>query len=74
MAGTVRRLADALDVPLGIVLEGGYALDALVSGLGRTLSVVGAEAAPPAPELDCHAIASGTRRRLGRHWPAFLGG
>ena len=69
MAGTMRRLAGRLGVPLGIVLEGGYALEPLVTGLGRTLRVAGAEEAPAARELEVHPLAERARGRLGRHWP-----
>jgi acetoin utilization deacetylase AcuC-like enzyme len=40
MAGSMRGLADELDVPLGIVLEGGYALGALARSVVATLEAV----------------------------------
>jgi acetoin utilization deacetylase AcuC-like enzyme len=49
MAASMRRLADQLDIPLGVVLEGGYSLGALARSLVATLEEVGAEA-PSAAE------------------------
>jgi acetoin utilization deacetylase AcuC-like enzyme len=72
MAGSVRRLADALGVPLGLVLEGGYDLGALSRSLVRTLEVFGADAAPAAdPTLALHPLAAQAARRLADRWPAF---
>lgn len=56
MAASVRRFAAALDVPVGVVLEGGYELDALARGLGATLEALAAPVAP-APELAPHPLA-----------------
>lgn len=72
MTGSVRRLADALGVPLGIVLEGGYELGALTRGLRTTLTVSGADAAPPAdPDLAVHPLAAAARDRVGAFFPAL---
>jgi acetoin utilization deacetylase AcuC-like enzyme len=72
MAGSVRRLAAALSVPVGAVLEGGYAIEALASSVVRTLAVLGGPDPPPAdPDLPVHALARAAGGRLARHWPAF---
>jgi len=72
MAGSVRRLADALGVPFGLVLEGGYDVVALSRSLVRTLEVFGSDTAPPAdPELAMHPLAAQAARRLADRWPAF---
>jgi acetoin utilization deacetylase AcuC-like enzyme len=72
MAGSVRRLADALGVPFGLVLEGGYDLGALTRSLVRTLEVFGADVAPPADDtLALHPLAAQAARRLADRWPAF---
>ncbi len=65
MAGSMRRLADELDVPLGVVLEGGYDLDALARSLEAVLRVVGAEAGPPPPTGAVHPMAAAVRERAG---------
>ena len=69
MAASVRSLADALDVPLGIVLEGGYELTALARGVAATLEVAGAAEPPPQPALEVHPLAAGARDRLAARWP-----
>ena len=72
MAGSMRRLADALGVPLGLVLEGGYDVGALSRSLIRTLEAWGADVAPPADtSLALHPLAAQTARRLADSWPAF---
>lgn len=63
MAGSMRRLADELDVPLGVVLEGGYDLDALARSLEAVLRVVGAPAGPPPPTAAVHPMAAAVRER-----------
>ncbi len=59
MAASVRALADALDVPVGVVLEGGYDLGALSRGLIALLEVLGAEGPVSAPALSMHALSEG---------------
>jgi acetoin utilization deacetylase AcuC-like enzyme len=72
MAASIRRLADALGVPFGLVLEGGYDLGALSRSLVRTLEVWGADTAPPADDrLALHPLAAQAGRRLADRWPAF---
>ncbi len=68
MAGSLRRLADGLDVPLGVVLEGGYELGALTRGLRVTLEAL---AAPPAdaPELAVHPLAAAALERAAALLP-----
>jgi acetoin utilization deacetylase AcuC-like enzyme len=71
MAGSVRRIAESLGVPVGMVLEGGYDLGALARSVARTLEVFGADAAPPAPELPVHPGATEAAARLAGRWPAL---
>jgi acetoin utilization deacetylase AcuC-like enzyme len=72
IAGSVRRLADELDVPLGLVLEGGYELDALARSLAATLEVLGAPDAPePDAQLAVHPLAAAAQARLARRWASF---
>jgi len=59
MAASVRRLAADLDVPVGLVLEGGYDLAALAGSLAVTLETLArdpgdlpADPAPPHPLAD----------------------
>ncbi|HEU4977578.1 MAG TPA: histone deacetylase [Solirubrobacteraceae bacterium] len=68
MAASVRRVADELEVPLGVVLEGGYELGALARSFAATLEVVGADEPPPAPEPEVHELATRARERLAERW------
>jgi acetoin utilization deacetylase AcuC-like enzyme len=69
MAAAVRGLADDLDVPVGIVLEGGYDLEALSAGVVRTLRAVGDEHPPHAETPQLHPVAAEAARRLAGRWP-----
>ena len=71
MAGSMRRLAAELDVPVGVVMEGGYDVDALARSLCDSLEVLGAEAVPAASALDVHPLASAAGARLGELWPSL---
>ena len=71
MAGAVRRLADELGVPLGLVLEGGYELGALARSVVAALDVVGREEAPAPPELAVHPLAVRAVDRLAGGWTAL---
>jgi acetoin utilization deacetylase AcuC-like enzyme len=73
MAGSVRRMCGELgDVPLGLVLEGGYELDALARSVVATLEVV---ATPEAPELGStgdtplHPLTVQAAHRAASFWP-----
>jgi acetoin utilization deacetylase AcuC-like enzyme len=69
MGTSVRALAEALDVPVGVVLEGGYDLGALGRGSVALLEALSAEGSVNAPELPAHALSEGF---LARH-AALLG-
>jgi acetoin utilization deacetylase AcuC-like enzyme len=71
MAGSARRLAESLGVPLGMVLEGGYDLGALARSVARVLEVFGAPSAPAAPELPVHPSSASLSARLAAHWPTL---
>ena len=72
MVGSIRRLADELDVPAGLVLEGGYDLDGLATSLVAALEALGAEQAPAAdPGLAVHPLAAAATERLVERWPAL---
>jgi acetoin utilization deacetylase AcuC-like enzyme len=72
MAASMRRLADELDVPVGLVLEGGYDLDGLASSLVAALEALGADEAPAADAgLAVHPLATAAAERLSERWPAL---
>jgi acetoin utilization deacetylase AcuC-like enzyme len=64
MAASVRAVADELDVPVGVVLEGGYDLGALARGLVATLEVLSAEGPVAAPVMPVHRL---SEEHLARH-------
>ena len=74
MTGTLRRLcADLGDVPLGVVLEGGYELAALARSVAATLEVLALEAPPPRREIPVHPLAADAADSVALHWPAVAG-
>jgi acetoin utilization deacetylase AcuC-like enzyme len=71
MAGALREVGGELEVPVGAVLEGGYALDALARGVAVTMAELAAPgdgAADPGPTSD---VAAAARARLAEFWPAL---
>jgi acetoin utilization deacetylase AcuC-like enzyme len=72
MAASMRRVAGELGVPVGVVLEGGYALDALARGVAVTLEQVGSET-PQARDVASHPVADEAAARVARHWPSLAG-
>jgi acetoin utilization deacetylase AcuC-like enzyme len=73
MADSMRRLAERLDVPIGLVLEGGYDLSALARSVAIVLDVLAAPDAPAPPALEEHHLAAEARARLAQWWPALAG-
>jgi acetoin utilization deacetylase AcuC-like enzyme len=71
MAGSVARMAAEVGAPVGVVLEGGYDVDALARSLAATLEVLGADAPPPAPDLALHTLAAAAAQRLADRWPGL---
>jgi acetoin utilization deacetylase AcuC-like enzyme len=73
LASRVRGLADSLDVPLGVVLEGGYNQRMLADCVCATLpAFAGAARAPAASEPHASELEGLTARavaRLARYWP-----
>jgi acetoin utilization deacetylase AcuC-like enzyme len=72
MTASLRAACEAVGAPLGLVLEGGYSLEALTSSVTALAPVlagaaVGAGAAP----VEMHPLAAQAARRLERWWPAL---
>jgi acetoin utilization deacetylase AcuC-like enzyme len=63
MGASVRALADGLDVPVGVVLEGGYDLGALSRGLIALLAALAADGPVSAPDLSVHTLSEGFLER-----------
>ena len=64
MAASLRRLAEGVGAPAGIVLEGGYALGALARCFTAALRVLVADVAPEAPSLAVDPLAERALERL----------
>jgi acetoin utilization deacetylase AcuC-like enzyme len=67
LAKQVRALADALDVPVGVVLEGGYDLEALAASVVTTLQTLSNGAGPPR-SVDTTTLSERAASELGRYW------
>jgi acetoin utilization deacetylase AcuC-like enzyme len=70
MARSVRRLADELGVPLGVVLEGGYDLEALAESVALTLGAIRGGARPD-PGSAVHPLTGAAAQRLAPWWPSL---
>jgi acetoin utilization deacetylase AcuC-like enzyme len=66
LARRVRALADYLGVPAGVVLEGGYDLEALAGSVAATMEAL-ADGREPRP-VERHPLAGAAARTLGRYW------
>jgi acetoin utilization deacetylase AcuC-like enzyme len=71
MAASLRRSADAVGAPLGLVLEGGYDLGALAHSMATLMPGMVAEATPSVDPVDVHPLASGALERLEPYWPGL---
>ena len=72
MARSVRRACDARGIPLGCVLEGGYALAALARSVAATMEQL--TPVPPAQSdhrVELAAQALDARERIARWWPTL---
>ncbi|MBV8991777.1 MAG: histone deacetylase [Solirubrobacterales bacterium] len=73
MTRTLRETCAELDVPLGGVLEGGYALEPLARSVAVTLEGLAAPVKPkervPRERLDVTPLASQAISRLSEWWP-----
>lgn len=73
MARSLRGICAELEVPLGCVLEGGYALGALATSVAATLAALREPATPAhgAAAEDASPAALQARERLAEWWPAL---
>jgi acetoin utilization deacetylase AcuC-like enzyme len=67
LAACVRDLAAELGAPVGVVLEGGYALGALARSVAATIEALGNGV--PAPSVEPDAVTAQAIEFLGRWWP-----
>jgi acetoin utilization deacetylase AcuC-like enzyme len=71
MTASVRRAADEVGAPVGLVLEGGYDLGALSRSMAALMPVLLAEATPGAEELPLHPLAEAALERRRRWFPGL---
>jgi acetoin utilization deacetylase AcuC-like enzyme len=71
MTATLRAACDALGVPLGLVLEGGYDLGALAGSMAALMPVLVAESTPDPGSVERHPLAAQALERLAPYWPAL---
>lgn len=67
LAAQVRDLGRELGAPVGVVLEGGYALGALARSTAATLEALGGDG--PAPGVEPDAVTARAIAHLSRWWP-----
>jgi acetoin utilization deacetylase AcuC-like enzyme len=67
LAACVRELATELGVPVGVVLEGGYALGALARSVAATIEALGGDT--PAPDVEPDPATARAVEHLARWWP-----
>jgi acetoin utilization deacetylase AcuC-like enzyme len=75
MAASLRRAADGVRAPVGVVLEGGYDLGAISRSMAEVMPVLvdGSTPAASTVEVDVHPLARDARTRLARWWPDLAG-
>jgi acetoin utilization deacetylase AcuC-like enzyme len=71
MASLMRDVAAELAVPLGCVLEGGYAVHAMARSVAATMQALLPDATGPAP-VPVHPLAADALVRLQEFWPALI--
>ena len=70
MTASLRRACADVGAPIGLVLEGGYAVGALSRSMAALMPVLGAREVPEPAEIAVHPLARATWERLERWWPA----
>ncbi len=71
MARSLRAVAAQLGVPVGAVLEGGYALDALARSVAATMEVLGGVSST-AGALGVADVSGQALERLAQFWPGLV--
>ncbi len=69
MTASLRRAADEVGAPLGLVLEGGYDLGALAGSMAALMPILVADTAPDPGAVELDPLAAEALLRLARWWP-----
>jgi acetoin utilization deacetylase AcuC-like enzyme len=74
MTASLRRVCADLGVRMGLVLEGGYSVEALAGSVCRLAPVLASEAVPAGPEnLAVDPLSEAALQRLEPWWPGLRG-
>jgi acetoin utilization deacetylase AcuC-like enzyme len=75
MTRSIRWVCETLGIPVGCVLEGGYALGALARSVAATLAALNEPAAAPGTDVGGEAppAVARARERIAQWWPALAG-
>jgi acetoin utilization deacetylase AcuC-like enzyme len=71
MTALMRRAADAVAAPVGLVLEGGYDLGALAGSMAALMPVLVASSVPDGGASERHPLADEAVARLAPWWPGL---
>jgi len=73
MTASLRRACDTVGAPLGMILEGGYSLEAMCDSIAALTPILTAPNAPANTEdtIPVHPLAQRALERLGRFWPTL---
>ena len=72
MTASLRRACAAVGAPLGLILEGGYSLEALTGSVEALMPVLTADSPPAAGDaLPVHPLAEDAASRLAPWWPGI---
>jgi acetoin utilization deacetylase AcuC-like enzyme len=72
MTASLRRGCASVGAPLGLVLEGGYSLEALTGSVAALMPSLVAESAPPETDsVPVHRLALEAAERLSPWWPGL---
>ena len=73
MTASLRSACAEVGAPIGLVLEGGYSVEALARSMAAVMPVLGAADVPEAPDPPVHPLSVRARERLVPWWPAQSG-
>ncbi len=74
MTASLRAASQAVGAPLGLVLEGGYDVDALAGSMAALLPVLAGDVVLGDTEIARHPLAADAARRLAPWWPSLSAG
>jgi acetoin utilization deacetylase AcuC-like enzyme len=71
MTASLRRAADGVGAPVGLVLEGGYDLGALAGSMAALMPVLTGDSVPAGHVVERHPLAVQAVARLAPFWPGL---